>query len=238
MNQSFYAASVAMSQQQQRLGITGNNLANVNTIGYKASKPQFADLLYRNLVGPENVQLPRGSGSRIIQTTTDFSQGALMMRESGQNYAIEGRGFFALRNPQTNEISYTRAGAFHWGSTVRGNQTVFHLCDDDGYYVLDQNYQPITMTGKSDDSYPLGIFDFANTDDMRHIGSNRLQPVPKNGAPMQGAGKLIKGAVEGSNTDIATEFGKVIEAQRSFTYALKMLQTQDDVTNTINGLRA
>lgn len=238
MNQSFYAASVAMSQHQQRLSVTGNNMANVNTLGFKAEKSQFADLMYRNLTGPDNAQLPRGTGSRLIQTATDFTQGSLMARDGGQNYGIEGRGFFALRDPQTNEISYTRAGAFHWGSTTRGNQTVYHLCDDDGHYVLNQNYQPITMTGDADDEYPVGIFDFANTDDMRHVGSNRLMPVPKNGAPMAGEGTVIKGVVESSNTDIASEFSKIIEAQRSFSYALKLLQTQDDITTTINGLRA
>ena len=94
MNQSFYAASVAVSQQQKRLNVTANNLANVNNAGFKAEKAQFSDLLYRNWTGPDNAALPRGSGSRMIQTATDFSQGAMMTRESGQNYGIEGRGFF------------------------------------------------------------------------------------------------------------------------------------------------
>ena len=78
MNQSFYAASVAASQQQKRLNVTANNLANVNNAGFKAEKTQFSDLLYRNWTGPDNAVLPRGSGSRMIQTATDFSQGAMM----------------------------------------------------------------------------------------------------------------------------------------------------------------
>ena len=99
MNQSFYAAAVAASQQQQRLNVTANNLANVNTVGFKGEQAQFADLLYRNLVGPENAQLPRGSGSRMIQTTTDFAPGAMMTRTDGQNYAIQGDGFFCRTRP-------------------------------------------------------------------------------------------------------------------------------------------
>ena len=237
MNQSFYAASVAASQQQKRLNVTANNLANVNNAGFKAEKTQFSDLLYRNWTGPDNAVLPRGSGSRMIQTATDFSQGAMMTRESGQNYGIEGRGFFALLNPHSNEICYTRSGAFHWGSVQREGQAVFYLCDSDGYYVLDQNRQPIALTNGAEAAYPVGVFDFANTDGMQHLGSNKLLPVAKNGAPLPATGKAMKGVLEASNTDIATEFGKVIEAQRSFSYALKMLQTQDEVESTINGLR-
>lgn len=145
MNQSFYAAAVAASQQQQRLNVTANNLANVNTAGFKAEQANFSDLLYRNWTGPDNAQLPRGSGSRMIQTTTDFATGALLAREDGQNYAIDGDGFFALRNPETGETSYTRAGAFHWGSVMQGEQTTYYLCNAEGYYVLDQNQQPIAL---------------------------------------------------------------------------------------------
>ena len=66
---------VAASQQQQRMNVTANNLANVNTVGFKSEQANFSDLLYRNWTGPDNAQLPRGSGSRMIQTTTDFAEG-------------------------------------------------------------------------------------------------------------------------------------------------------------------
>ena len=237
MNQSFYAAAVAASQQQQRLNVTANNLANVNTVGFKGEQAQFADLLYRNLVGPENAQLPRGSGSRMIQTTTDFAPGAMMTRTDGQNYAIQGDGFFAVRDPQTNQDSYTRAGVFHWGSVMQGGQTTYYLCDPQGNYVLNQNQQPIPMTDDAEATYAVGVFDFANTDGMQHLGDNRYLPVAKNGPVLAGTGTAVHGMLEMSNTDIATEFAKVIEAQRSFSYALKMTQTQDEIESTINGLR-
>ena len=237
MNQSFYAAAVAASQQQQRLNVTANNLANVNTAGFKAEQANFSDLLYRNWTGPDNAQLPRGSGSRMIQTTTDFATGALQAREDGQNYAIEGDGFFALRNPETGETSYTRAGAFHWGSVMQGEQTTYYLCNAEGYYVLDQNQQPIALGQDPEGDYQPGVFDFANTDGMLHLGNNRFAPVAKNGPVLQGEGNAIHGMLEMSNTDIGTEFAKVIEAQRSFSYALKMVQTQDEIESTINSLR-
>lgn len=235
MNQSFYAAAVAASQQQQRLNVTANNIANVNTVGFKAEQAQFSELLYQTYSGPNQTNVYRGTGSRIMQTATDFQQGALMQRDGGQNYAIDGSGFFAVLNPATNQISYTRAGSFHWGSTSDPN--TYYLCDSEGDYVLDKNQQPIKMGEDSQAEYPVGVFDFANTDDMQHIANNKLVPVAKNGNAFAVNTGVIFGAVEGSNTDIATEFTKIIESQRSYSYALKMVQTQDEIESTINGLK-
>ena len=86
--------------------------------------------------------------------------------------------------------------------------------------------------------YPVGVFDFINTDDMQHVGQNRLVPVAKNGNVLAGTGSVVFGAVEGSNADLATQFTKIIEAQRSYSYALKMVQTQDEIESTINSLRS
>ncbi len=236
MNQSFYAAAVAASQQQQSLNVVSNNIANTNTVGFKAEQAQFSELLYRTYTGAED-DVYRGSGSRIMQTTTDFQSGAIIQRPDGQNYAIDGDGFFAVQDQETNEISYTRAGSFHWGNTT-DNLNEFYLCDAEGDYVLDQNQQPILMGDDPEAQYPVGVFDFINTDDMQHVGSNRLIPVNKNGTVLAGTGSVIFGAVESSNTDIATQFTKIIEAQRSYSYALKMVQTQDEIESTINSLRS
>lgn len=236
MNQSFYAAAVAASQQQQSLNVVSNNIANINTIGFKSEQAQFSELLYRTYAGAED-DVFRGSGSRIIQTTTDFQNGALIARSGGQNYAINGDGFFAVQDPSTNEISYTRAGSFHWGNT-EDNINQFYLCDAEGNYVLNQNQQPILMGEDAEAQYPVGVFDFINTDDMQHVGQNRLVPVAKNGNVLAGTGSVVFGAVEGSNADLATQFTKIIEAQRSYSYALKMVQTQDEIESTINSLRS
>lgn len=235
MNQSFYAAAVAASQQQQSLNVVSNNIANINTIAFKTEQAQFSELLYRTYQGAEN-EVFRGSGSRIMQTSTNFADGALMARSGGQNYAINGDGFFAVRNPDTNQISYTRAGSFHWGN-LENNVNEFYLCDAEGNYVLDQNEQPILMGEDAKAQYPVGVFDFINTNDMQHIGNNKFVPVEKNGDVLAGTGQVVFGAVEGSNADLATQFTKIIEAQRSYSYALKMVQTQDEIESTINSLR-
>ena len=219
------------------MNVTANNLANVNTAGFKADREIFADLLYRNWTGPEETELPRGAGSRIIQTGTDFEEGALRSQAFGQNYGITGDGFFALRDPGTGAISYTRSGAFHWGSVVREDVVEYYLCDPDGYYVLDQNMQPIPLGADPEADYSPGVFDFAIRDGMLHLGNNRFAPVAKNGPVQEGTGTAMWGMLEMANTDVAEQFTRIIEAQRSFSYALKMVQTQDEIETTINGLR-
>ena len=83
----------------------------------------------------------------------------------------------------------------------------------------------------------MGIFDFVNTNGMQHIGDNRFVPVEKNGQLRVGSGKLVQGYLENSNVDLGGELVKVIESQRSFTYALKMIQTSDEIETTVNDLR-
>lgn len=236
MNQSFYAAAVAASQQQLRLNVHANNLANVNTVGFKGKAPSFADLLYRDMTGPEDAQLHRGAGSRMIQATTEFAEGPLRATGGEQDYAIAGRGFFAIEDGQTGEVFYTRAGNFHLGSVQENGQAPFYLCDAGGRFVLDQNRQRIPVQDATAEC-PVGVFDFANTDGMLHAGSNLLVPVDKNGPALAGEGLVRHGMLEQSNTDVGKQFGKVIEAQRSFSYALKMVQTADEVESTLNALR-
>ena len=103
--------------------------------------------------------------------------------------------------------------------------------------MLERCHPPISLGQDGECDYPVGIFDFANTDNMQHLGSNRFAPMAKNGPVMPGTGTAIHGMLEASNSDVGTEFAKVIEAQRSFSYALKMVQTQDEIESTINGLR-
>ena len=84
---------------------------------------------------------------------------------------------------------------------------------------------------------PIGIFDFINYDGMSGLYKTNFMPVDKNGNLMYGTGELIQGVVEGSNADLAEEYTKLIEAQRAYGMALKMVQTSDEIETTINGLR-
>ncbi len=101
MNQSFYTAAVGAWQQQERLNVHGNNIANVNNYGFKAKKPSFAQLMYDNVVGAQADELPRGTGTFMVGADTDFSSNGLADTGLDLDYAISGHGFFALWDPAT-----------------------------------------------------------------------------------------------------------------------------------------
>ncbi len=241
MNMSFYTAAVGAAQQQQRLNVQANNIANINTHGFKAEYPSFASLMYDGITGIDNVRLPRGTGALMVMAGTDFSDGGLATTGLAQDYAIIGDGFFGLLDPASGQISYTRDGSFTLTELLEADadgvqQSVWYLSDGLGKLVLDQNAQPIAVEDAMA-AQPVGVFDFVNVDGMQHIGSNQFVPVAKNGDVQRGAGTVRQGVLELSNADLAQEMSKVIEAQRSFTYALKMIQTSDEIENTINSLR-
>lgn len=243
MNMSFYTAAAGAGQQQKRMNVLANNIANVNTYGYKAEKPSFAALMYGNVTGIDEAQLPRGTGTQMISANTDFStMGPVADTGRSLDYAIIGRGFFALMDPASGEVSYTRDGSFAMSGFQRPNEEgtliqVFRLSDGDGRFVLDETGAPIEVSDPAT-RQPVAVYDFANTDGMNPIGANRYLPVEKNGVPfLVEAPVVVQGSLEGSNTDLANEMTRVIEAQRSYSYALRMVQTSDEVTTTINGLR-
>lgn len=241
MNMSFFNAAVGAQQQQKRMNVQANNIANINTQGFKAERADFSTLMYRNMNGIDNAQLPRGTGARVEMTATDFATGPLVTSGLPQSYGIEGYGFFGLVDVGTGEVSYTRDGSFALAEMTRLNEErvpeqVFYLSDGMGRLVLSDTGTTIEVANHNAD-YPVGVFDFVNRDGMLHVGTNRFMPTEKNGQVRMGEGKARRGVIEMSNVDLATELSKVIEAQRSFSYALKMVQTSDEVETTINGLR-
>ncbi len=262
MNISFYTASVGAQQQQDRLDVHANNIANVNTFGFRAKQPSFSQLMTGPVVGIEE-NLARGVGSRMEDAATDFRQAGLTGTERKLDYAIEGSGFFGLIDPRTNEVSYTRDGSFTLSElkeegditvtepdedgnmatrTERGMVSKWYLSDGVGRFVLSNTGTRIEVDAETAETadipeLPVGVFDFINTDGMRSLGDNRLIPVEKNGGVGLGSGKAIQGYLELSNADLANELSKVIEAQRSFQYMLRMVTTSDEIETTVNNLR-
>lgn len=237
MIQAFYTAALGAHQQMRRMDVQGNNIANVNTNGYKAEQASFISTLYRAQTGVDNAKLPRGSGSRIVNTATDFSSGPLDQTGRDLDYAIVGDGYFALYNRATGETSYTRDGAFTAAPFAQpnGGEPVYYLSDGEGRQVLDARRQPIVITD-THEQYPVGVFSVPREDGMQHLDSSRFALTAKNGNAVAIEGKVVQGYLESSNTDLPTEFGKMIEAQHSYSYALKMMLTADEVETTINNL--
>ncbi len=244
MDPSFYTAAVGAAQQQLRLNVHANNISNVNTYGFRAEKPSFSALMTGPIDGI-NEDLPRGVGSRMEMTQTDYQQNGLAETGLPFDYAIEGDGFFALFDPVSGTYSYSRDGSFQMSERIEMIQNSdggmeqgsrWYLADALGRFVLGQEGRPIEVTDR-EEMLPVGVFDFINKDGMHHEGENTVIPVDKNGNLRRGDGKLVQGYLERSNTDLANEIAKVIESQRSFSYMLKMVQTSDDIMTTVNGLR-
>lgn len=246
MNISFYTAAVGVQQQQDRLDVHANNIANVNTYGFRAKQPSFAHLMTGQVTSIEDY-LPRGYGARLEDAATDFRQSALIDTGRSLDYAIEGAGFFALLDLATGEVSYTRDGSFTRSELkdvdAEGNEiSRWYLSDGMGRFVLGTDGRRIELEGETgEDDYipalPVGVFDFINHDGMLSLGDNRLIPVEKNGGVGLGSGKVVQGALERSNADFAHEISKVIESQRSFQYMLRMVTTSDEIETTVNNLR-
>ena len=246
MNQSFYIGAVGAQQQLYHLNVHGDNIANVNTFGYKANKSYFSALLYQNWPGVE-AELPKGVGTRMLMTNTDFAQGVPSATGRTLDFYIDGEGFFGLVDLATDEVTFTRNGAFIMSSMQRETdevdengepvmETVFCLGDNEGRFVLSGRGELIEIEDPEED-LPIGIFDYANYNGMDRLDGTRFLPVDKNGNLWYGNGKLVRGYLELSNTDLADEITKVIEAQRAYTAALKMVITSDEIESTINGLR-
>lgn len=235
MNISFYTAAVGAAQQQERLDVHGNNIANINNYGFRAKIPSFSSLMTGPITGI-NEDLPRGVGARLEDAETNFNGTTLADTGRSLDYAIEGDGFFALLDPASGGISYTRDGSFTKSQFIENGEMKWYLSDGMGRFVLGRDGQPIEVDDEKQE-LPVGVFDFVNRNGMLNIGENRFVPVEKNGAVGQGTGRAVQGYLEQSNADLAYEFSKVIESQRSFSLMLRMVTTSDEIESTVNGLR-
>lgn len=151
MVRSLWSGATGMNAQQVNVDTIANNLANVNTVGYKAQDAQFKSLFYQTLqtktttangaAKPTTSQV--GLGVRTASINSLFSQGSLLSNDSNTAFAIQGDGFFAVRG-NSNQIMYTRNGDFTWSNTGTNSLT---LSTQDGYPVLDTNGRVITLTG-------------------------------------------------------------------------------------------
>lgn len=247
MNQSFYTSAVGARQHMTNLNIQANNMANVNTIGYKAQLSRFGALFHRDLktISGENESI--GTGAAMLMTSTNHAQGGFMATGRTQDYYIDGNGYFALVDLSTNQVTFTRNGAFSVAEYERvtgemdanGNpitETVLTLTDGEGRFVLGRNGNLITVTDPNA-MQNIGIFDFGNYDGMEHVHGTEFLPVDKNGNLYYGTGELKQGGLEASNVDLTETMTKLIEVQRAYSMALKMLQTSDEIETTINNLR-
>lgn len=235
MYASFYTAAAGAAAQQARMDVTANNLANVNTSGFKPKNAVFSQLLYYNLHAERDSQtsLRAGAGSKVMNTATDFEEMGLEQTNGRWDYGIRGNGFFRLQNPVTGEITYTRNGHFSLSQREDG----FYLVADSGNLVTDAQGQPIRAENGEPSAEP-GIYSFYMQSRLMNVGENEfVQPEGEAQPYINTQAELERNTLESSGTDMITEMTRMMESQRAYSYALKMLQTSDEVTGTINSLK-
>lgn len=251
MYQSFYTGALGAGTCMAKMSVLSNNLANINNNGFKPKTAAFTDLLQFNLNDSENAttELQAGNGVRMQRTYTNFDTTTFRTTNSDLDYAIhQPNQFFMVQNPTTGEITYTRTGHFYRSEREDG----FYLATDAGKLVLDQNGQPIRLRDPrqmeedgenqdasllEDEEQRVSLYTFTHPSRLLSVGDNEFAP-PEGMAPILVEDpQMTQGAVESSGTDLAKEMTRIIECQRAYSYALRMVTTSDEIESTINGLR-
>ncbi len=258
MNQALWIAKTGLDAQQTRMAVVSNNLANVNTTGYKKGRAVFEDLIYQTVRQPgaqatQDAQLPSGLmlgvGVRTVSTEKLFGQGNLVQTENSLDIAVEGRGFFQILLP-SGDIGYTRDGSFQINS--------------DGEVVMSNGYplQPGLTIPEGTLSIAIGkdgtvtaqlpnqaapqelgniqLADFINPAGLQPMGENLFLETAASGAAQEstpginGVGTVMQGMLETSNVNIAEELVNMIETQRSYEANSKVLAAADQMLQFAN----
>lgn len=242
MYQSFYTGALGAGSFLTKLSVISNNLANINNNGFKAENVEFSRLMQQNLNDSEDAvtELMGGNGMRVQRTYSNFDTAAVTQTNGIFDFAIlQDNAFFMLRDVGTEEISYTRNGHFHRGE-LNGS---FYLMTDSNRLVLDNNQQPIEVGQMEGEDLAairqqVALYTFNNPSRLMHVGDNEFVPSEEDAQPILIENpSLATGALERSDTDMADEMVKVIQCQRAFSYALKVVTTADEIESTINALR-
>ena len=262
MNMSFYVGALGADASQKKMGVISNNLANINNTGFKPKNAIFSELINYNLNdSPEaKTELQAGAGTTVVRTNTDYSPSAFHTTGQPNDYAIgNANAFFKLQDPKSGEITYSRNGHFHAGEMPDGK---FYLFTESGKHVLDENgkkmladdtaLKAIEAAGQTGGNtanannateevkQKIGVYTINYPSRLVNKGDNELaiRPGDQNNKDSVIQNPILEsGTLESSGTDMAKEMTRLIESQRAFTYALKMVQTSDEVEGTINQLR-
>lgn len=263
MMRALWTASTGMMAQQLNVDTISNNIANVNSIGYKKTRVEFKDLLYetmgRGMVidgkgKPVNLQV--GHGVMVSATTKFFTAGNLDNTTNPYDLAIDGPGFFKVIGPKGEEM-YTKDGSFK--ISVDGEN--MKLVTADGYFVqgvngeidLGSNVKDIVIdeTGmitikRTDETVEeignISISTFVNPAGLESVGKNLYKSSLASGEAFDAAedgsgGGVLQGFLESSNVQVVEEMVKLIQAQRAYEINSKSIQTADEMLGMANNLR-
>ncbi len=233
MIKAYYTAANGAISNKNYLDVISNNMANIQTAGFKKSKPEFSDLIYTNMRGAEgaNTELKSGSGSKISKVDVVFSQGIPYQTGVKTDFAILGEGFFAVQFEE--EILFTRSGNFEITNIDDENYLTYQ-----GGFVINNQEEPIIIKNNDDiDNIEPGIFIFNNNGDLEQAGNNLYRISNEDAEYNIGEAKVLKGFLEASNVEVSDEMVKLIQIQRAFQLNSTLIRTADEIEQTINSLR-
>lgn len=254
---ALWVAKSGLDAQQTRMAVISNNLANVNTTGFKKSRPLFEDLVYQNIrqVGAQttqNTELPSGlqlgTGVRTVATEKLHTQGNILQTENSLDVAISGRGFFQILMPN-GDINYSRDGSFKLNSTgqvvtngglelepaitVPPDAISITIGRDGTFSVLQPGNPTPVQVGQ------IQLADFVNPTGLEPIGENLFRESVASGAPIIGTpgeeeyGSLFQGSLETSNVNVVEELVNMIETQRAYEMNSKAISTTDEMLSFV-----
>ena len=257
MSRSLSIASTGMSAQQVNVEVIANNIANLNTTGFKRGRVAFEDLLYQNLrqVGADaaqDTQLPSGlavgTGVRVVATEKTYTQGNLQVTNNALDVAINGRGFFQVALPDGTN-AYTRDGSFKINAqgelvTSGGYRVQPAVSIPDGAQSVSigtDGAVSVQLAGQPAPSQvgSLQVVDFVNPAGLQARGENLMLESAASGPPqagtpgLNGLGALQQGALEASNVNVVEELVAMIETQRAYEMNSKAISTADKMLETL-----
>ncbi len=253
MNPAMWISKTGVQAQDAKLQAIANNLANVNTVGFKRDRVMFEDLFYQverqpgaqgedGAAAPAGVQL--GNGTRMVGTQKVFTSGSLQTTGQSMDVAIVGQGFLQVEGPN-GRPAYTRAGQLQVNSegrltnaqglrlqpeiTVPANATAITIAENGTVSATVAGAAAPTELGQ------LRLTSFVNPTGLLALGDNIYQETTASGAPTEGVpgadglGKLKQGALEGSNVQVVEEMVDMIAAQRTYEMNTKVLSAADNM---------
>jgi len=255
---ALFSAASGMTAQQTRIDNIANNLANVNTTGFKKSRAVFQDLFYQEMVGAADQTSNRASGSvaqvgagvRMAAIEKDHSTGNVVQTDNPMHAAIDGSGYFVIET-ETGDQVYTRDGSFTLdsdgslvtvgGLLVAGNITV--PSDATAVQILKDGTVQATL---SDDTHyttlgQIEVADFTNRTGLKALGGNLFVETAESGEPIPVdlgvEASVVQGFLESSNVDVAQELIQMIMAQRAYELNSKVVQAADEALQMAANLR-
>ncbi len=262
MIRALFSAASGMNAQQLNVDNIANNIANANTAGFKARRPQFQDLLYQNMIQPGAAAgqqtivptgLQLGLGTRPVSNEIIFTQGDFTQTNNPLDVVIQGNGFFQIRRA-TGDLAYTRSGSFHLNSTGQMVTANGDLLDPP--ITIPQNALSVTIASDGTVSFTLPaqtaaqqagqiqLANFPNPSGLNSIGGNLYQQTDASGEPVvgqaggqDGLGTLLQGYTEQSNVSIVQEFVNLIMSQRAYEANSKVVKAADDMYQQVNNLK-